>query len=149
AWWPGRWWRWYGRRAALPMALPGACMAAAAPLMVIVGAVAVAAAGVSVAAVAWRSLIQQRIPEPMQSRVSAWVTIGEIGVAPLSYLLVAPATAALGLRGTLAVCAALIAAGAVMPLLHPAVRTIWLRPDEPNEAGKVPHGTAAPSPSQL
>ncbi|MQY07643.1 hypothetical protein ACRB68_57450 [Actinomadura sp. RB68] len=146
---------WTPRRAAvvsnaatLPMALPGACMAAAAPLPVIVGAVAVAAAGVSVAAVAWRSLIQQRIPEHVQGRVSAWVTLGEIGVAPLSYLLVAPATAALGLRGTLAACAALIALGSTAPLLHRSIRTLRLQRNEPEPTGKVSHGAAAAGASQ-
>ncbi|MGK5554686.1 hypothetical protein ACSNOI_24020 [Actinomadura kijaniata] len=46
--------------------------------------------------------MQQRIPAPMQGRVSARVMIREIGIAPLSYLLVARDTAALGLHGWMA-----------------------------------------------
>lgn len=56
------------------------------------------------------------------------VTMGEIGLAPLSYLLLAPAIETVGLQPTLAVCAALIALGSAAPVPHPAVRAIRLEP---------------------
>ncbi|RJL35690.1 hypothetical protein [Bailinhaonella thermotolerans] len=109
------------------MALPGLAMAAGAPLPVIAAAVVPAAAGLAVAAVTWRSLVQRHIPESQQGRVAAWVNLGEIALAPLAYLLVGPAVAALGLRGTLLVCGLGILAAATAPLAHPDVRKLTLR----------------------
>ncbi|MEV5754672.1 MFS transporter [Actinoallomurus sp. NPDC052308] len=129
--------------ATVPMALPGACMAVAAPLPVIAAAVALAAAGLAVAMVTWRSVIQRNIPEALQGRVAAWTTIGEIGLAPVAYLLVAPATTALGLRTTLAVCAIAISTSALAPLLHPSVRHLTF------DAAPSPERTlATPSPQR-
>ena len=112
--------------ATTPMALPGLCMAAGAALPVIMGAVVLAAMGLSVAAVTWRSLIQQKIPDAQQGRVAAWFNIGEIGLTPIVYLLVGPAVAAFGLQGTLLVCAIGIVIATLAPLAHPDVRQLSL-----------------------
>ncbi|RJL23220.1 MFS transporter [Bailinhaonella thermotolerans] len=117
--------------AIVPMALPGLSMAAGAPLAVIAAAVVAAAAGLAIAAVTWRSLVQQRVPADQQGRVSAWVTLGELVLAPPAYLLVGPAVAALGLRGTLLVCGVGILAAAIAPLAHRDVRALTLLPPAP------------------
>ncbi|MFP3966518.1 MFS transporter [Actinomadura fulvescens] len=117
-----------GGAALLPLALPGLCMGCGAPLPLIAGTVVFAAMGLTVAAVTWRSLVQQKIPESQQGRVAAWVQLGETGLAPLAFLLVDPAVGRLGLQGALLLCAGGLAAAAVAPLAHPDVRRLRLAP---------------------
>jgi MFS family permease len=88
--------------------------------------VVLAAMGLAVAAVTWRSLIQQKVPDAQQGRVAAWVNIGEIGFTPIIYLLVGPAVASLGLQGTLLTCAIGIVIATLAPLAHPDVRQLTL-----------------------
>lgn len=52
-------------------------MPAGAPLLVAMGAVAVAVGGLSIASIAWRTAIQQHIPTAQQGRVAAYAGIAE------------------------------------------------------------------------
>jgi hypothetical protein len=70
-------------------------MFAGAPLPVIAGAVVLAAAGMSIAAIAWRSLVQRKIPETQQGRVTAWTEFGQLALMPITHLLVGPGISAL------------------------------------------------------
>ncbi|MBC6469490.1 MFS transporter [Actinomadura alba] len=132
--------------ATTPMALPGLCMAAGMPLPVIMGAVVLAAMGLSIAAVTWRSLIQQTIPDAQQGRVAAWFNFGEIGFTPIAYLLVGPSVAVLGLRGTLLACAIGIVAATLAPLAHPDVRQLTLlqTPEPPLSAATSTAAVSSP-----
>ncbi|WP_433177455.1 hypothetical protein [Actinoallomurus sp. CA-150999] len=110
------------------LALPDLLMAAGAPLPVVMGAVAVAAGGLSVASIAWQTAIQRHIPAAQRGRVAAWAGIAEISLAPVGYLLVAPVTGATGVRATLVGCGILLAIANLAPLLSRDVRRLTLHP---------------------
>ncbi|MFC5188007.1 MFS transporter [Actinomadura harenae] len=108
------------------MLLPGTFMALQAHLWTVGAGVAVAAAGMSIAAVAWRAILQQEFPDALQGRVSAVAWTGELVIAPLGYPLVPALLAAFGTRGTLAACSAGMALAALAPLAVPSCRRLRL-----------------------
>lgn len=134
---------WTNCLGAAALALPDPVMAAGAPLPVVMGAVAVAACGLSMAVVAWRTAIQQHIPGDQQGRVSAFADVAEISLTPIAYLLVAPVTGALGVRTTLSVCGVILAAANLAPLLNRDVRGLTLLTGAARATGRRP-GTDAP-----
>jgi hypothetical protein len=93
------------------------------------GAVVVAACGLSMWVVAWQTAIQQHIPADQQGRVSAFNDIAGISLTPIGYLLVLPVTGAIGVRGTLLVCGIILAAANLTPLLSRDVRRLTLLTD--------------------
>jgi MFS family permease len=120
------------------LALPEPLMAAGAPLPAVMAAVVVAACGLSMSVVAWRTAIQQDVPADQQGRVSAFADIAEIALTPVGYLLVAPATDAIGIRATLLVCGIIVAAASLAPLLSRDVRTLTLMTAGPPAVGELP-----------
>jgi MFS family permease len=108
------------------LALPDPLMAAGAPLPVVMAAVVVAACGLSMSVVAWRTAIQQDVPAEQQGRVSAFADLAEISLTPVGYLLVSPVTDAVGIRLTLLGCGVVVAAASLAPLLSREVRALTL-----------------------
>jgi hypothetical protein len=108
------------------------------------GGVIVAACGLSMAVVAWRTAIQQQIPADQQGRVSAFSDVAEISLTPIGYLMVAPVIREIGVRTTLSACGIILAAANLAPLLNGDVRRLTL-------VTEAPHATeaseAAPSES--
>ncbi|WP_158587971.1 MFS transporter [Actinomadura logoneensis] len=117
---------WRNNLGCVPMLLPDALMALRAPLWAVGAGVAAAAAGMSIAAVAWRAILQQEFPDAQQGRVSAVAWTGELVIAPLGYPVVPVLLSAFGTRGTLAVCSAGMALGALAPLTVPSCRRLRL-----------------------
>ncbi|MFB9831308.1 MFS transporter [Actinoallomurus acaciae] len=124
------------------LALPDPLMAAGAPLPAVMAAVVVAACGLSMSVVAWRTAIQQDVPADQQGRVSAFADIAEIGLTPVGYLLVAPATDAIGIRATLLVCGIIVAGASLAPLLSRDVRTLTLVTAVPPVVEELPDDPA-------
>ncbi|GLY78015.1 MFS transporter [Actinoallomurus iriomotensis] len=124
---------WVNCLGAAALAIPDPLMAAGAPLPVVMAAVVVAAAGLSVSTVVWQTAVQQLVPVDQQGRVSAFVSIGEISLAPAGYLLVAPATGAIGVRGTLLGCGLVLAVANLAPLCSRDVRALTLLDTPPRE----------------
>jgi MFS family permease len=139
---------WTNCLGAAATALPDPLMAAGAPLPMVMGAVVVAACGLSMSVVAWQTAIQQHIPADQQGRVAAFNGIAEISLTPIGYLMVAPVTGAIGARGTLLVCGIILAAANLAPLLSGDVRKLTLLPAGPptltaSDAGSVSSATTA------
>jgi hypothetical protein len=109
------------------LALSDPLMPASVPLPVILGAVLIAAWGLSVASIAWQTAIQQYVPYAQQGRVSAYLAVAQIALAPAGDLLVAPVTGAIGVRATLLGCGSSFAACEPGPTTEPRRR----RPDFP------------------
>jgi hypothetical protein len=104
----------------------------------VMGAVVVAACGLSMSVVAWQTAIQQHIPADQQGRVSAFNDIAGISLTPIGYLLVLPVTGAIGVRGTLLACGIILAAANLTPLLSPEVRRLTLLADGPRAIEQLP-----------
>jgi MFS family permease len=120
------------------LALPEPLMAAGAPLPAVMAAVVVAACGLSMSVVAWRTAIQQDVPADQQGRVSAFAEIAEIALTPVGYLLVAPVTDAIGIRATLLMCGVIVAVASLAPLLSRDVRTLTLMTADPPAVEELP-----------
>ena len=117
---------WTNCLGAAALALPDPLMAAGAPLPAVMGAVVVAACGLSMSVVAWRTAIQQDVPADQQGRVSAFADLAEICLTPVGYLMVSPATDRIGIRATLLACGILVAMASLAPLLSRDVRALTL-----------------------
>ncbi len=120
-------------------ALPAAALAVAAPLPVLVAAMFLSGAGVTVFGVNWMIALQQEIPPETMSRVSAYDAFGSLALAPLGTALAGPAATALGLGGALWTCAAVTVLLSVVVLAEPQVRRLSRRTAEPADpAAAVP-----------
>ncbi|GAA4639022.1 hypothetical protein GCM10023196_099020 [Actinoallomurus vinaceus] len=135
--WRPRYAGWANCLGCAALALPDPLMAVGAPLPVVMGAVAVAAGGLSIASIAWQTAIQQHIPAAQQGRVAAHAGIAEICLAPVGYLLVAPVTGAIGVRATLTGCGILLAVANLAPLLSRDVRRLRLHPPDPQNTEQM------------
>jgi MFS family permease len=125
---------WTNCLGAAALAVPDPLMAAGAPLPAVMGGVLVAACGLSMAVVAWRTAIQQHIPADQQGRVSAFADVAEISLTPVGYLMVTPVTRALGVRTTLSACGIILVAANLAPLLNGDVRRLTLLTEAPRPA---------------
>ncbi|MFC8448333.1 MFS transporter [Kitasatospora sp. NPDC057223] len=120
-------------------ALPAAALAVAAPLPVLVAAMFLSGAGVTVFGVNWMIALQQEIPPDTMSRVSAYDAFGSLALAPLGTALAGPAAHALGLGGALWTCAGLTVLLGVLVLAEPQVRRLGRHATGPAAtAGAVP-----------
>lgn len=88
--------------------LPLAAMGLGLPLRWVLGAAAVAGAGMDVAIVAWSTAMQQQVPDEELGRLNAFNSLGEQIAIPAGYLAVGVATAYWSTRTVLLVCAAVI-----------------------------------------
>ncbi|MFF1904056.1 MFS transporter [Kitasatospora sp. NPDC058218] len=104
--------------------VPALALALAAPLPVLVAAMFLSGAGVTVFGVNWMVALQQEIPVEMFSRVSAYDHLGSLSLAPVGTALAGPAAGALGLSGALWACAALCLLLSAVVLLEPQVRRL-------------------------
>lgn len=125
-------------------ALPALALALDGALPVLVAAMFVSGAGVTLFGVNWMLALQQEIPAEMFSRVSAYDHLGSIALTPLGTATAGPAADALGLRGALWTCAAgtLLLAAAV--LVVPEVRRL-ARPLPPSAPAAGPSESATES----
>ncbi|WP_235882200.1 MFS transporter [Streptomyces apricus] len=108
--------------ATFPAALPIALLAASAPPWATAAAMCCSGVTTAVGAVLWSTALQRAVPEEALSRVSSYGWFGALGFAPLGLLAAGPVAGALGVRGALACCAALVALAAAGALLSPQVR---------------------------
>lgn len=108
------------------LALPPAALAVRAPLAAVMAAAAVGAGGLSLAAVAWRSAIQQHVPAELQGRVGTYADTAQVALTPAAFILVGPILSVLGPSTTQTLCAAVIAAASLAPLLLRRVRQVTL-----------------------
>jgi len=122
--WPGR----VSCVSSAAMALPMAAMALRAPMWVLLVAIAVTGFGLNASIVAWRSLLQHRIPQERMARVTGLSTAGQLLFVPVGYLVAGPLVAQFGLLRTLAATAFGLAAVSMLPLLIRDVRTVALPP---------------------
>ncbi|MFI5804494.1 MFS transporter [Streptomyces sp. NPDC051561] len=104
------------------MALPLAAMALSLPLVFLVAAAGAAGCGLALSMTVWSGFVQERIPADRLGRTLSYATLGQLLPVPVGYLLAGPASAALGVRPTLAWGAAVIVAAAVVPLAVGQVR---------------------------
>ncbi|MYW07421.1 MFS transporter, partial [Streptomyces sp. SID2563] len=93
--------------------LPLAAMGLGLPLLWVLGAAAVAGAGMDVAIVAWSTAMQQQVPDEELGRLNAFNSLGEQIAIPLGYLVVAAASAYWTSGHILLVCSAVILAAGV------------------------------------
>ncbi|WP_331765470.1 MFS transporter (plasmid) [Streptomyces sp. NBC_01369] len=119
------------------MAVPLAAIAAAVPLPVLVVATGVAGTGLAVSMTVWASLVQERIPADWLSRTLSYSTLGQILPVPFGYLFAGPAAQLFGVRATLATCALIITAAAVVPLAIAQVRGLCLVPEQTLDAAAL------------
>ncbi|WP_431677494.1 MFS transporter [Kitasatospora sp. KL5] len=123
--------RWQPRRILLVgnwgvflFALPALALAVRAGLPLLVAAMFVSGAGVTVFGVNWMVALQQEVPPEMFSRVSAYDHLGSIALTPLGTAMAGPAAEALGLGGALWACAVGTLALAAAVLVVPEVRRL-------------------------
>ncbi|HEY6597302.1 MAG TPA: MFS transporter [Asanoa sp.] len=109
--------------------VPLALFAVGAPPVALVAAYGVALAGLGFLNPVWESTLQQRIPASHLARVDSWDMVLSFGAMPLGYALAAPAAAALGNGGPLAIAAVVVAAATAGLAVVPGVRR--LRYDHP------------------
>ncbi|MGW4893582.1 MFS transporter [Kitasatospora sp. NPDC004240] len=126
--------RWQPRRLLLAgnwgvflFGVPAVALALAAPLPVLVVAMFLSGAGVTVFGVNWMIALQQEIPAEMFSRVAAYDHLGSLSLSPVGTALAGPAATALGLSGALWACAALCLLLSAVVLLEPQVRRLSRR----------------------
>ncbi len=81
--------------------VPVALLAAQAPVAAIAAAAAVSGAGFAVCDALWSTALQQHVPAPVLSRVSAYDWLGSIAFVPLGYALAGPLASAVGISATL------------------------------------------------
>jgi len=84
----------------------------------------IAGAGMSVAAVAWETILQTRLPQSMLARVCAIDDFGTYLLTPIGYLAAAPLAAHLGLTPTLVLLAAVPIAACLLALCVPELRRL-------------------------
>ncbi|MGW6914586.1 MFS transporter [Kitasatospora sp. NPDC054939] len=104
--------------------VPAAALAPAAPLPVLVVAMFLSGAGVTVFGVNWMIALQQEIPPEMFSRVAAYDHLGSLSLSPVGTALAGPLAGLLGLSGALWACAALCLLLSAVVLLEPEVRRL-------------------------
>ncbi|MFH8384453.1 MFS transporter [Kitasatospora sp. NPDC018058] len=126
---------------------PALALAVSAPLPVLVAAMFLSGAGVTVFGVNWMVALQQEIPEEMFSRVTAYDELGSYSLAPVGTALAGPAATALGLSGALWACAVLCLLLSAAVLLDPQVRRLTRRsPHRSTPDAPVPAPEPAPAP---
>ncbi|GAA2008036.1 MFS transporter [Catenulispora subtropica] len=104
-------------------ALPLACLAARAPLPIVLAAYFTAMFGLGVLDPLWETTVQQRIPADALGRVGSFDALISFAARPLGLAVAAPVAAAVGTTAPLAVAAVLVAAANLAVLALPEVRT--------------------------
>jgi DHA3 family tetracycline resistance protein-like MFS transporter len=90
--------------------------------------------------IVWATMKQRHVPASLLGRVSSLDWLISIGLLPLSFALTGPATAALGVRGTLVFAGIVGAVITLAPLMLPGMRDLERQGDE-----LAVHDTCSPS----
>jgi MFS family permease len=90
--------------------------------------------------IVWATMKQRHVPASLLGRISSLDWLISIGLLPLSFALTGPATAALGVRGTLVFAGIVGAVITLAPLMLPGMRDLERQGDE-----LAVHDTCTPS----
>jgi MFS family permease len=118
--------------------VPVALLAAQAPVAAIAAAAAVSGAGFAVCDALWSTALQQHVPAPVLSRVSAYDWLGSIAFVPLGYALAGPLASAVGISATLWLGAGWAVVGAAAALAFRSVRHLRAPPSKGHSTDPVP-----------
>ncbi|CAQ00359.1 MFS transporter [Clavibacter sepedonicus] len=110
--------------ATLALAVPMLLLACAAPVWLRCAGMIVAGVAIDVFGVLWSTTLQQRVPEDVLSRVSAFDSFGSLSLALLGLLVAGPIAAATGTGAALLACAGLVVAATLAALISPEVRRL-------------------------
>jgi predicted MFS family arabinose efflux permease len=119
---------------------PVALLAARAPVAAIAAAAAVSGAGLAVCDALWSTALQQHVPAPVLSRVSAYDWLGSIAFVPLGYALAGPLAGAVGISATLWLGAGWAVIGGAAALAFRSVRQLGASPTKGHSTDSVPAG---------
>jgi predicted MFS family arabinose efflux permease len=119
---------------------PVALLAARAPTAAIAAAATVSGAGFAVCDVLWSTALQQHVPAPVLSRVSAYDWLGSIAFVPLGYALAGPLASAVGISVTLWLGAGWAVIGGAAALAFRSVRHLRASPSKGHSTDSVPAG---------
>ncbi|GAB2798769.1 MFS transporter [Streptomyces daliensis] len=120
--------------AGLLYVLPLALFAVPAPAPVVVGAYALAMAGLGFLNPLWRTTVQNAVPEHVLARVTSYDWLVSLGAMPLGYALAPLAADAWGAGTPLAASAALVGAACLATAAVPGVRRFTV-PKTPSPSG--------------
>lgn len=123
-------------------ALPLGLLALAAPTVAIVGAYALALAGLGFLNPVWETAVQRHIPADRLARVSAYDILVSLAAMPLGYALAPIAADALGTSAPLGVAALLVLLTTAGTALVPGVRNLRSEPIRPGGAPAARPATA-------
>ena len=110
--------------AVAPTAAMLAALALALPLPAVALIGALNGVGFALSDAVWFTTLQRNIPADALSRVSSFDWLGSIALNPLGYAIIAPLSAAVGERATLAGAAVLLALAVTLPLALADVRAL-------------------------
>ncbi|RII97349.1 MULTISPECIES: MFS transporter [Clavibacter] len=110
--------------ATLGLAVPMLLLACTAPVWLCCAGMLVSGIAIDVFGVLWSTTLQQRVPEDVLSRVSAFDSFGSLSLAPLGLLVAGPVAAATGTGPALLACAGLVVAATLAALISPEVRRL-------------------------
>jgi MFS family permease len=117
--------------AGMVTALPTILLAIPAPLAVIALAAFISGIGPMAFNTLWETTLQQHIPPPARSRVSAYDWLGSAALAPLGYALIGPLASGIGVSAALYLCGGVELAALTLLLTVRDIRTLGPRPREP------------------
>jgi predicted MFS family arabinose efflux permease len=117
---------------------PAALLAVGASAAAVAAAAAVAGVGLAVCDTLWGTTLQQQVPSPVLSRVSAYDWFGSIAFVPLGYALAGPLSATIGVVATMWLAAGWAVTGAAGSLAFRSVRHMRALPDKAHSTGAVP-----------
>ncbi|OLR93700.1 MFS transporter [Actinokineospora bangkokensis] len=103
-------------------ALPLIALALSAPVWLLVATSLIAGIGHGTMAITWETLLQQKVPNTLLSRISAYDDLVSFAAVPVGQLAVAPLAAATGQTEAMLLGGILFALIVTLPLLSPSVR---------------------------
>jgi MFS family permease len=114
--------------AAVPISFQLVALALVAPVWALAATTFVAGLGIAIHLTLWFTLFQREIPEELQSRVSAYDTLGSFVLMPLGFALAGPVADTIGTSATLWGAAVVMWLSWACILALPSVRALRARP---------------------